>query len=96
MEKNLYYNVSKVETLGGVGGISAVGLTIAENLFSFTKIAKIKDVIKTGGGVTKFIGNLVPAFQVARSEWGYSISEAIGYAVTYFARLHASILYYLK
>lgn len=42
---------------------------------------KIKDVIKAGGGVTKFIGNLVPAFKVARSEWGYSISEAIGYAV---------------
>lgn len=76
-----FYNTSKVETLGVIGCISAVGLAIAENLFSFTKIAKIKDVIKAGGGVTKFIGNLVPAFKVARSEWGYSISEAIGYAV---------------
>lgn len=30
-----FYNTSKVETLGGIGCISAVGLAIAENLFSF-------------------------------------------------------------
>lgn len=76
-----FYNVSKVEIRGVIGCISEVGIAIAENLFAFAKIAKIKDVIKAGGGVTKFIGNLVPAFKVARSEWGYSISEAIGYAV---------------
>ncbi|MFI2857250.1 hypothetical protein ACH6EH_08890 [Paenibacillus sp. JSM ZJ436] len=84
-----FYNLSKddtVGTLGVVGCTSAVGLAIAENLFAFAKIAKIKDVIKAGGGVTKFIGNLVPAFKVAKNEWGYSINEAIGYAVRFAAK----------
>ncbi|MDQ0719787.1 hypothetical protein QF049_001048 [Paenibacillus sp. W4I10] len=84
-----FYNLSKddtVGTLGVIGCTSAVGLAIAENLFAFAKIAKIKDVIKAGGGVTKFIGNLVPAFKVAKNEWGYSVSEAIGYAVKFAAK----------
>lgn len=83
-----FYNLSKknvIQPTGVVGCVSAIGLAIAENLFSFSKIAKIKDVIKAGGGVTKFIGNLIPAFKVARNEWGYSVSEAIGYAVKYAA-----------
>ncbi|GAV13167.1 hypothetical protein RQP50_05385 [Paenibacillus sp. chi10] len=33
-----FYNTSKVETLGVIGCISAVGLAIAENLFSFGSI----------------------------------------------------------
>lgn len=84
-----FYNLSKgdsVGTHGVIGCTSAVGLAIAENLFAFAKIAKIKDVIKAGGGVTKFIGNLVPAFKVAKNEWGYSVSEAIGYAVKFAAK----------
>ncbi|OMF11830.1 hypothetical protein BK131_20380 [Paenibacillus amylolyticus] len=84
-----FYNLSKedvISTMGVVGCTSAVGLAIAENLFAFAKIAKIKDVIKAGGGVTKFIGNLVPAFKVAKNEWGYSASSAIGYAVKFAAK----------
>ncbi|MCY7488167.1 hypothetical protein MC059_27920, partial [Paenibacillus alvei] len=44
---NAIDNTSKVETLGVIGCISAVGLAIAENLFSFTKIAKkLKTLLK--------------------------------------------------
>ncbi|MGW8956840.1 hypothetical protein [Paenibacillus sp. NPDC055715] len=70
---------------GVVGCIAEVGLAIAENAFAFAKIAKIKDVIKAGGGIIKFIGNLVPAFKMARED-GYSVTRALTFAITYSAK----------
>lgn len=84
-----FINLTKKDVIaprGVVGCTSAVGLAIAENIFSFAKLAKIKDVIKAGGGVAKFVGNLVPAFKVAKNEWGYGVTDAIGYAVKFAAQ----------
>lgn len=78
--KTYTINKDKITTQGVVGCTSAVSLAILQNAFAFSKITKVKELIKAGGGVKTFVGNLVPAFQIARGD-GYTVNAAIGYAV---------------
>ena len=51
---------------GAVGCASAIGLAIAGNAFSASKITKVKEVLKAAGGAKTFAKKLVPAYKKAR------------------------------
>lgn len=52
---------------GVAGCVSAVGIAVLSNVFSITKLTKIKSALQALGGAKTFVNKLIPAYNAARA-----------------------------